>query len=962
MTTAAAVVSFITAAGAMTNADIRDSALSFLEPTPPPIVPVSTELARFPDDGLHRLVVTPLEGSESMWSSGAEDLPDVRFGHPAIDAVAAQRVVQSVRAIGDGSFSVVTADPGVLDPGLFDIVEDVPMVTTEEPHQGFQWAVENDGENLRRVGTGGTPQIADVDVDWTMAMGEANGEKVVVAVIDSGIDSSHPDLTGALWTNDDERCGNDVDDDGNGYVDDCWGWDFGNHDNKPWDQVNNSHGTHVAGVIGARVNEKGVAGVAPLVTLMDLSVEQRSSYGTSISLSSVAAAVRYAADNGAHIVNLSLGTSPGTDAASVQVLGDAIDYAGLHGVIVVVSAGNNGVNLDSTAIYPASFGRPNMVVVGSSGPTDERSSFSNYSPSLVDVFAPGELILSTTPLGEYQFMSGTSQAAPMVTGVLALVRSSDETLAPSAVVQQVLDGAEAVEALSTYAAGGARVNAAGALGVVGATSGNGGSVRQPSLSITGLDAIERLGGGTFAVDTTVGFDVPSEAYDEPFHWELALVAESEQGPAALLDYPVRLDGQTATTGSTGSLRLAEAETQAVRLQTTLPEGRYALVIEAVVSADPEQRLGAPLVASFEIDAEAVAAAATSTSTSTNPPTTAPPSTASPTTLNPVGEDMADGDSGAMAATEEAAPAPTTAPTDASVQYQSTGESVGEEQPWWVDWQPIGAGRDQAADETTPTTQQWWAAPTTDMTDAEMDYASTDPEMTTSTTATPRPTAPPGTPNEPNPALDPTAEAGDWSITGFSSQIGFVNSTAYLTINGTFPEDVYVWFGDRPGTVVSQRSRNLTVLSPSVATPGVVDVTLRSTGDEVLLTVPDAYAFWLLDSDEAWYEAPEATSSSTTPASAPTTAMAEPAASDSTLESSTDESSTDEGSTEEGSTDEADTAESSAEAAPHSDLRQSRAKLGTPFRLGNGLTGALLDRDPYDHAVPCSTPICVVRQA
>lgn len=211
----------------------------------------------------------------------------------------------------------------------------------------------------------------------------ANPTPVTVAVIDSGVCLSHPDLQGRIGT----------------------GYDFVQDDNNPQDDF--GHGCGVAGVIAANINNGiGIAGVAPNAQIMPIRVLDAQGLGNH---SDVAAGIIYAADNGARIINLSL-AGPNTTSA----LNSAIDYAISRGVIVIAAAGNSG---QPTLGYPAAY--PPVIAVGSIDTTLERSSFSNYGTGL-DIMAPGRDIYTTNRTNDYSTMTGTSFAAPNIAGLAAL--------------------------------------------------------------------------------------------------------------------------------------------------------------------------------------------------------------------------------------------------------------------------------------------------------------------------------------------------------------------------------------------------------------------------------------------------------------------------------------------------------------------------------------------------------------
>ncbi|NET38466.1 MAG: S8 family serine peptidase [Cyanothece sp. SIO1E1] len=247
------------------------------------------------------------------------------------------------------------------------------------------------------------------------------GEGVVVAVVDTGVDYTHADLDGNIWVNPGEIPGNGNDDDGNGFIDDIRGWNFVENNNNPIDLRN--HGTHVAGTIAAENNGFGTTGVAYNATIMPVRVLGADGSG---SLLDVASGIRYAADNGADVINLSLagGYSPTVEAA--------VQYATAQGSVVVMAAGNEGV---AQPAYPARFATQQGIAVGAIDSINQLASFSNRAgDAILDyVVAPGVSIASTIPGNSYAYFSGTSMAAPHVAGVAALLLSANPDLTPAEV-------------------------------------------------------------------------------------------------------------------------------------------------------------------------------------------------------------------------------------------------------------------------------------------------------------------------------------------------------------------------------------------------------------------------------------------------------------------------------------------------------------------------------------------------
>ena len=256
-------------------------------------------------------------------------------------------------------------------------------------------------------------------VDAFSAWQVATGEDIVIAVVDTGVDVNHKDLDDNIWVNKGEIAGDGIDNDGNGFIDDVNGWNFTNDGaaNNPNDV--HSHGTHVAGIIAAEAdNGYGIAGVAPDAEIMAVKVLNDRGSGSS---SDVAAGIRYAVDNGADIVNLSLGSS--RLSSSIEA---AVEYAQANGVLVVAAAGNSG---RSEAGYPARLTESldNVISVAATDKNGKVASFSNYSESgtTVDLAAPGVSIRSTTPDDRFGNKSGTSMATPVVAAAAAVIWSAN---------------------------------------------------------------------------------------------------------------------------------------------------------------------------------------------------------------------------------------------------------------------------------------------------------------------------------------------------------------------------------------------------------------------------------------------------------------------------------------------------------------------------------------------------------
>jgi hypothetical protein len=355
------------------------------------------------------------------------------------------------------------ADPNVLyaEPNFcrtFNIVPNDPSFVNE-------WGLNNTGQS------GGIP---DADMDgpeaWDATRGSAN---IIVAVLDSGMETTHPDLAPNVWVNTGEIPGNGIDDDANGYIDDINGFDFFNGDNITDDPAWLSHGTHVSGTIGAVGNNGvGVAGVNWNVQLMACKVGD---YW--LSDAAVIAAFEYAARMGARVANCSFGGYYYSQAEY-----DTISAVNEAGMLVVCASGNDAIDTDSFPHYPSSYDLPNIISVAASTRFDELAYFSNFGLNSVDVAAPGLDIMSTMVGGSYGLMSGTSMASPHTAGLAALVASMYPTMSHLTWKQMILGSVEMKPAFDGKTVTGGRINARKAV------SGGGAPVAYFSFNDGGITA------------------------------------------------------------------------------------------------------------------------------------------------------------------------------------------------------------------------------------------------------------------------------------------------------------------------------------------------------------------------------------------------------------------------------------------------------------------------------------------
>ena len=301
---------------------------------------------------------------------------------------------------------------------------------------------------------------------WDVSVGT---KEVVVAVIDTGIVADHEDLKGNIWQNPGEtgidadgvdKRMNGIDDDGNGYVDDYQGWDFVNNDNSPNDE--HGHGTHCAGLIGAvGDNEIGIAGVNWTSSLVALKIFGR---GGSATEASIVEAIEYSTKMGFPISNNSWGGPAGDEygAGTNDLIYEAIKSGEESGQLFIFAAGNSSGNSDVKPMIPAAYDLKSIISVASSTQSDSLSGFSNYGAVTVDIAAPGSNILSTIKSGffrrKYGNMSGTSMAAPIVTGAAALVKAVFPDATATEIKEKILDSADQIDRFKGKLLTGGRLN------------------------------------------------------------------------------------------------------------------------------------------------------------------------------------------------------------------------------------------------------------------------------------------------------------------------------------------------------------------------------------------------------------------------------------------------------------------------------------------------------------------------
>ena len=296
----------------------------------------------------------------------------------------------------------------------------------------------------------------DINIDEAWEIYSDSGKEVIVAIVDTGVDYTHEDLNGNIWINKQEIADNGIDDDGNGYIDDVYGWNFYNNSNNVYVGSEDDHGTHGAGTIIANAdNGKGIVGIVQSDNIKVMCVKALGGRDGAGSTASVVQAIQYAEANGASICNLSLGTT-NNDKALFQTIANS-------NMLFVVAAGNDSRNIDISASYPASYDLENLISVGNLNYDGTLHYTSNHGVNSVDIVAPGTYILSTTTNNGYSYMTGTSMSAPFVSGAAALVYSHYGDITLADVKEMLLGSAKKLDLFDGVIASGGMLDLGSAL-------------------------------------------------------------------------------------------------------------------------------------------------------------------------------------------------------------------------------------------------------------------------------------------------------------------------------------------------------------------------------------------------------------------------------------------------------------------------------------------------------------------
>ena len=370
----------------------------------------------------------------------------VKLKDNSLAAVDALKSFGETRSLDVDQFHFLETDLEIseIDNDMIEYVEpNITFFINAEPLFKDQWGLKNNGVNSGSIFF---PGKKGVDIEIEKAWKRTKGKKEVkIAVIDTGVEYTHFDLKDNIMVNEAELNGKEgVDDDGNGYVDDIYGYDFANNDNDPIDE--HSHGTHCAGVIGASHNKKGMAGVMANVQILPVQFLSKTGSG---SLEGAIKAIEYAIVRGVDIMSNSWGGGGFTKA-----LYEMIEKANKAGIVFVAAAGNSRSDNDKTPSYPASYDNANVISVGAIDGRGSKASFSNWGKNSVDVFAPGVATLSAVINGEFKKFSGTSMATPHVSGIIGLMLSEDDSLTPKEILAKVLESTRFKDGLKNYARSG----------------------------------------------------------------------------------------------------------------------------------------------------------------------------------------------------------------------------------------------------------------------------------------------------------------------------------------------------------------------------------------------------------------------------------------------------------------------------------------------------------------------------
>ncbi len=368
------------------------------------------------------------------------------------EKVAAQYAQMSDAVIyAEPTFKIELDDPPVnSNMNLLARESGANPLLPNDPMFKDQWALNNAGQE-------GGREKADLSAlkAWEKTKGSSD---VVIAVLDSGVDYTHPDLVANMWIRPDNVP--QYKDEELGTINDLHGFNAADNQSDPMDD--NGHGTHCAGIIGAEGNnDEGIAGINWKVEIMPLKFLGRGGFGTT---KNAIEAINYAIDRKQKGVNIRVINASWGSTQYSKALEDTIRAAGEAGILFVAAAGNNGTSNDKNPHYPSNYKLPNVISVAALDRNDQLASFSNFGNTTVHIAAPGRDILSTWLNDSYREASGTSMATPYVAGTAALVLAAEPQLSVEKLRERILQSVDKIDSLDGKVESGGRLNAAKAVG------------------------------------------------------------------------------------------------------------------------------------------------------------------------------------------------------------------------------------------------------------------------------------------------------------------------------------------------------------------------------------------------------------------------------------------------------------------------------------------------------------------
>jgi len=396
-------------------------------------------LVKFKSDVSHSTIERITAGLHDRVEDEIESVPGLE-SIDDLDEATAESVAAQYRALPEVEYA----------EAVFEISADAfEPVMPSDPRFSEQWALANDGS---RGGTKGA------DISATLAWSVTRGsDKVVVAVLDSGVDYTHSDLASNMWIRSDDVA--PYEDKDLGTIQDLHGYNAVENSADPMDD--NGHGTHCAGIIGAEGgNDIGITGVNWKVQIMPLKFMNAGGYGTT---KDAIEAINYVIDRKKAGVNVRVISASWGSTQKSRALEDVIRKAYEAGILFVAAAGNANTNNDRTPHYPSSYNVPSVVSVAALDRNDQLASFSNYGIKSVAIAAPGVDILSTWLGDEYEEKSGTSMATPVVAGVAALIAAHEPKITVDELRTRLLASVDPLNSLKGKVVSGGRINAAKAL-------------------------------------------------------------------------------------------------------------------------------------------------------------------------------------------------------------------------------------------------------------------------------------------------------------------------------------------------------------------------------------------------------------------------------------------------------------------------------------------------------------------